>query len=125
MFLTKLNEVLSSEKSFISDRLNFASLGVALLINIIHWVSLYIKIKPSNQNILIHYNIIYGPDFVEKASYVYFIPGLALVIFLANSFISAVFYKKEKLPAYFLNFATIAVQVIFLAATITIILINE
>jgi hypothetical protein len=125
MFLSKLNEGLASKQSFISDRLNQAGIGLALLINIIHWALLLIKIKPSGGNILLHYNVISGADFVDKSTYVYAIPGIALAILVLNVLLALYFYNREKLATYFTVFATIPVQLIFLAASIVLIVINE
>lgn len=125
MFVAKLNEVLASQRSYVRDPKNFISLGIALLLNIIHWTVLYIKIKPGQNSILLHYNVLYGPDFVEKSLYIYWIPLLALMLFLVNLLCSVFFYRKEKLASYFLNYATIAVQVVFFVASIIIIIVNE
>ncbi len=125
MFLTKLNEVLASKKSFISDRLNVVSLGLTLLVNIIHWGILYGKIKPGSANVLLHYNVVYGPDLVDKASFIYLIPAVALAFIVINAIISNVFYRREKVASYFLNFAGIPVQLIFLIATLVLIKVNE
>ena len=125
----KIQVLISSNRAhgagFISDRMNFATLGIALLINIIHWVVLYIKIKPSQQNVVLHYNVSYGTDLVDKAIFIYFIPGLALLFLIVNLIIALIFFRREKLSAYFLNFGTIAVQLIFLAASLSLIYINE
>lgn len=124
MFLTKLNEVLASKKSFIADRTNSVSLGLAGLLNIIHWTILYIKIKPAQDDLLLHYNVVYGADFIGKSLYLYWIPLLALILLLLNVAIAALFYKKEKLASYFLSSASIPVQMVFLVATVNLILVN-
>jgi hypothetical protein len=125
MFSTNSPEVLPPKKSFISDRLNYVSLGVALLINSIHWAVLLFKIKPGENSILLHYNVIYGPDLVDKANYAYLVPLIALIIFIVNLLIALYFYRKEKLGAYFLNFAGIPIQLIFLAASLVLISAND
>jgi hypothetical protein len=128
MFLAKLNEALASKnswKSFVSDRLNFFSFGIALLINIIQWVIIYIKIKPTGQNILLHYNIVYGTDLVDKDIYAYMIPGVALIFLVANFLVANFLYQREKLASYFLNVANIPVQLIFLIGTVVLILAND
>jgi len=48
-----------------------------------------------------------------------------LILLIINLVIASAFYKKEKLAAYFLNIATIPVQLVFFAATIILIIINE
>jgi hypothetical protein len=124
MFTTKLTELEIRRKSYIFDPLNLKSLGPSLLINIIHWALLYFKFRHSSGTILLHYNVISGPDFVEKSRFVYFIPLIALVIFILNTILARYFYKKEKLAAYFLNFSNLAIQLIFLAASLMVISIN-
>ena len=124
MLTAKLNQVQTNRKTFIADPYNFVGLGIALLINIIHWLILYFKIKFSSGTILIHYNIIYGPDFVEKASFAYYIPLTAFLILVVNGLMSMYFYRKEKLASYFLNFANTAIQLIFFAASLIVIYIN-
>lgn len=125
MLLDKLNEVLASRKSFISDRLNFSSQAVALLVNIIHWAILWLKIKPDEAYVVLHYNVIYGVDLVDRAAFIYMIPAAALLVLILNFLASNYFFKREKLAGYFLNAAGIAVQLIFFAATLTLIVINE
>ena len=124
MFRAKLNEVLTSKNSFLADPRNMLTLGLAGLLNIIHWSVLYIKIRPGKNNVLLHYNVIYGSDFVDKSLYLYWIPLLALLLLIINSIASSIFYKKEKLASHFLNIATIAVQVVFFTATVVLIVIN-
>jgi hypothetical protein len=125
MFLTKLNEVLASKKPFISDRQNFAALGIALLINIIHWVLLLLKIGLSNNSIVLHFNVIYGTDLVDRAALIFSIPAAAFLIFVLNVVVSGYLYRREKLASYFLNATGIALQIIFLAASLTLIVIND
>jgi hypothetical protein len=124
MFLTKLKEVLASKRSFVEDRITVLSLGISGLLNIIHWLILYIKIKPNENNLLLHYNVVYGHDFIGNSFYLYWIPLLALILLFINGVAAAMFYKKEKLASHFISLATIAVQIVFIIATINLILYN-
>ncbi len=125
MFSTKLNEVLASKRSFISDRMNSVGLGISLLINIIHWLTLYIKIKPGVDDILLHYNVVYGSDLVGKSIYIYWIAFLALALLIVNVILAVTFYKKEKLASHFISLSSIPVQLVFFIATIVLITVNE
>lgn len=128
MFLAKLNEVLTSKntwKSFVSDRLIFFSLGVSALLNIIQWALIYIKIRPGNANILLHYNVIYGTDLVDKGIYAYLVPGIALAFLIINILAGYFIYQKEKLASYFLSMSNLSVQGIFLVAAIVLALAND
>jgi hypothetical protein len=125
MFIEKLNQVLSARKPFFNDSYNRVGLGIVGLLNLINWLVLYIKIKPGKPGVILHYSVVFGSDLIGKSSYLYWIPAIALALLIVNFFVAAVFYRKEKLAAYFLNFSSIAVQVIFLVATIVLISINE
>jgi hypothetical protein len=125
MFSAKLKQLEIRQKRFIFDPLNLYSLGSALLINIIHWAILYIKLGHTSGTIVLHYNVVYGTNLVDKAKYVFIIPATALLLLVVNTILGNFFYRKEKLAAYFINFANIAIQLIFIAASITIILYNE
>src|SRR5579885_1378059 len=122
MFSAKLNEALTSKQSFFHDRLNAVGLLVSLLLNAINWVIILGKIKPSANNILLHYNVIYGSDLVAHSWYAYGIPLLALVLLVVNFILAQRVYQKEKLAAYFLSMATIAIQVIFIVASLVLII---
>jgi hypothetical protein len=125
MFIPKINEVWPSNKSFITDPICGINFGVSALLNIIHWAILYSKIGVDQNKLVLHYSAIYGPDVVNKGIYLYLIPIIALVFFLINFFLAGYFYKKEKLAAYFLAAATIAVQVVLFVAAFALILVNE
>ena len=125
MFIEKLEEVLASKKPFFADPLNSWGFFVSGVLNIIHWLVLYSKIKPSSIPILLHYSVVYGPDLVGKSFYIYFIPLLALITLVLNLLVATSFYKKEKLSAYFLAISSIAIQIIFFVASIVLIAIND
>lgn len=124
MLREKLNQVLASRKPFASDSLNRAGFVSALIVNIIHWGVLYFKLNSGGANILLQYNVVYGPESIGPELYAYNLPAVALFILVVNLLIASSFYKKEKLPAYFLGFATLAIQMIFFAAGLVIIVIN-
>jgi hypothetical protein len=123
-FIQKLERALTSRKPFFSDPYNYWGFGISSVLNIIHWVVLYSKIKPSAIPILLHYSVVYGPDLVNKSFYIYIIPGLALLILILNLVVATSFYQKEKLSSYFLSFSTVAVQIIFFISTLVLISIN-
>lgn len=107
-----------------ADRINLISLGLSGLLNIIHWAILYIKIKPDQDRVLLHYNVVYGHDFVDRSLYLYWIPLLALILLIVNVIAAAAFYKREKLASHFISIATFAVQIVFFVATINLIVMN-
>ncbi|MGE5392652.1 MAG: hypothetical protein ACM3NH_02815 [Candidatus Saccharibacteria bacterium] len=85
---------------------------------------MYIKIRPGEVSLLLHYNVVYGPDLVDKGYYVYFIPAIALGALAVNSGLAVFFYSREKLAARFLSILSVVVQLIFIAASAALIVVN-
>ncbi len=124
MITDKLNQIWVEKKPFLHDPINAKGFGISLLINLVSWSILYFKVKPGLSNILLHYNAIYGSDLIGPGVYAYAIPAGALIILIINLSIASSFYQKEKLSAYFLSYASVVVQLIFLAAAMVISFIN-
>lgn len=124
MFKDKLNEVIASNKSFMLEPNNQVGFGISLALNIIHWLVLYFKLKPGVSNVLLHYNVVLGSDLIGPGIYLYLVPATALILLIINWGLASSLYKKEKLASYFLAFATIAIQLIFLIAGIVLAVIN-
>lgn len=125
MLRDKLNEVIASRKQFSEDSGNRFGFTVALVLNIIQWLILYFKVDAGSNNLLLKYNVIYGPETVGAGFYAYWIPALALALLILNVGVASSFYRKEKLPSYFVAYSTIAVQLIFLVAVIVLANIND
>lgn len=125
MLQDKINEALSSKKTYFSDLQSRTALVVSLFINIIHWAILLINVSPSSEKILLHFNVVYGADLVGESYFAYIIPAVALIFFAFNLLLGRRLYNRnQKLASYFLNYFSVSVQMIFLAATIILININ-
>lgn len=124
MITDKLNQIWIEKRPFFRDSIAAKGFGLSLLINLASWAIIYFKLKPGLSNILLHYNAVYGSDLIGPGVYVYTIPAGALIILIINLSIASSFYQKEKLPAYFLAYASIPIQLIFLVAIIVLSVIN-
>jgi hypothetical protein len=120
----KINQLILEEKPFFHDGRNQFSLGLSIIINIIHWIILLFKLHTMQSTILLSYNVFYENNFLASSKYAYLIPGAALVFFIFNAFLSNYYYSRERSVAYFLNFSTIIIQALFLVVSIIIITTN-
>ena len=113
-----------SSAGYVSDQLILVSLCLGLLVNIILWIVLAGKFGWQNRSIPLHFNAVYGIDFVAKSRWVYQLPGAGLVIFCVNLVLSHATFQHERIFSYFLTWTAAFVQVFLLAAGVALVLSN-
>ena len=109
---------------YFHDKLILVSYLASLLLNIILWLTFASKYALSAEKIPLHFNIIYGIDFLGGARKIYQIPAAGLVVLLANAILGKLLFFREKLFAYFLGFAAVLVQTIIFFAAISLLILN-
>lgn len=97
----------------------------AILLNIATWILLYLKIKPSQYPVPLHFNIYFGIDVIDKWQKVFVIPCLGLLFIFINYFIGGLVFKSEKTISYFLNAASLLLQILLILGAISSILIQS
>ena len=115
-------------KIFIKNKLIFISLILALLVNVAIWIILSIKIGKQIEPIALHYNIYFGIDRIGAWYNIYILPLGGLLIIIFNWLFGLYAYAKDNkniILGYFLNFGSLFVQLLLLAASILLILINK
>jgi len=94
----------------------------SLLINLIIWVVLFVRIKPTQFPIVLHYNIYFGTDLLGHWQQVFALPLIGLIIISINAFLAWLLPQKKL--KYFLNSASFVCQSFLLIGAISIIVIN-
>lgn len=98
----------------------------SIFLNLIIWILLYLKIKPSHQYpIPLHFNIYFGVDVIDYWQKIFIIPGLGLLFSLVNFFLGFLTYRLEKIVAYFLNSASLLLQLLLILGAMSSILIQS
>lgn len=110
---------------FWKDKIVFWGLTVALFLNLILGLLLYLKIPDSNLPLILHYSVYRGVDFLGESSKIYYLPIIFLFFFLINLILADFFYKKEKIVSYILILSLPVVAAFFLMAGINLIIINN
>ncbi len=110
-------------KLYIKHLPNLIMIPLALLINISTWAWLLLQIKPQDETIFLHYNILFGVDYIGAWWKVLYLPVLGLFIFLVNTIFGWVMFPKDKFSAQVLNFVNLVCQIfIFIAAALLVFL---
>lgn len=109
---------------FFRDRLILISGATGLTLNIILWILLLSKFGYSQEKIALHFNVVYGIDFVGGTNRVYQIAILGVLILIINLSLAKMIYGKERLFAYFLTLSGALVQIILLLAALSLLNLN-
>jgi len=98
---------------------------ISLVVNLAEWILLWIYIKPVDFPIIIHYNVYRGVDLMDSWHQVFVLPLVGIILFVINLFLALYFYRaKERIASYLLLIAILMLQLSFLVASISVIIIN-
>ena len=111
--------------SFWKDRLIVNLTALSLLLNMSLWIYFFQNKIESDYPIILHYNLIFGVDYLGDYEKIYFISFVGLILILFNSILGYILYNKEKLASYFLAFNTLIVQIFLIVAGYLIVGINS
>jgi len=111
-------------KEMFKDRLIFVSVVSGVILNIILWLMLGGKFGWSGERIPLHFNVVYGIDFLGSTREVYQIPLAGLVLLAVNTFLSSKLYSREKIFSYFLSFSAAVLQIILIIAAAALAVLN-
>ena len=104
------------------DNLIFVIL--CLLLNLASWFWLFFQIHPQAEPIFLHYNILFGVDYVGEWWRIIFLPLSGLAIFLINTTLSWVFYGEDRFSAQFLHAIDVLCQIFILIASTILVFLN-
>jgi len=110
-------------KLYFKNKGVLAFLSSSLLINLATWFWLLWEIRPQTDPIFLHYNILFGVDYVGEWWRILYLPIIGLMILLVNAILGWVFFNQDKFLAAILNSAALFCQVfIFVAASLLVFL---
>ena len=110
---------------FWKDKIVLLGLALALFLNSVLLLLIYLKIPDSNLPLILHYSAYQGVDFLGESSRIYSLPAVLLIFVLLNLILADFFYKREKLISYFFIWSLSVVAILFLLAGINLIIINN
>lgn len=103
---------------------NLITLSLSLLLNILLWIWLLWKINPGPDPVFLHYNILFGVDFIGEWWQVLFLPLAGLLIFLINGIIAWMLFSKDKFISLLLNAVSLLCQMIIFIAGALLVFLN-
>jgi len=102
----------------------FITTVVSLCMNVATWVWLLIEIRPQTDPVFLHYNILFGVDYVGEWWQVLYLPISGLVIIVVNAVMGWLLFGRDKFLARILNSISLFCQLFLLIATALLIFLN-
>ncbi|OGH77980.1 MAG: hypothetical protein A2469_01180 [Candidatus Magasanikbacteria bacterium RIFOXYC2_FULL_40_16] len=97
---------------------------LAFLINLANWVWIIISIRPQKELIFLHYNILFGVDYVGEWWRVYLVAITGLVIFIFNFLLGWLLFNKDKFVSILMNIVNVVSQIFLIIATAILVFLN-
>lgn len=114
-------EIMGTKISFFKNKNTYLAFLFSLCLNLISWIYLFLKIKPQENPVYLHYNIYFGVDLIGTWYWIFYLPALGLLILLANFLISKFLYSRMIIVSYLTQWLTFFLQIILLIASLLIV----
>jgi len=111
-------------KLYLKNPLNSTFLVLAFLMNVSIWIWLLFDIGPREEQIFLHYNILYGVDLIGSWGKVLYIPVIGLFVFITNASLGWLLFERSKIPAYLLSAGSVICHIFLLLATYLLVFLN-
>src|SRR4030042_5829024 len=95
-----------------TDPVIFFSFVLAALVSLAMWVTIWMIVEPTDQLVIIHYNIYFGVDEIGNWKSIFLMPALSTAILFVNAVLSRFFYYKERLVSYLFAAMALLVQLL-------------
>ena len=110
---------------FLKNKIIFNLITLSFILNLFLWIMFLQNKKEGDYPVILHYNLIFGVDYLDQYQKIYLISAMGLIILLLNLALGYYLYLKEKLASYLLVFSAFIVQIFLLFAGYLIIAINS
>jgi len=111
-------------RGYWSDPAIFFSLLLAFLANAGIWIALRWVVQPTDQPIILHYNVYFGVDSIGEWGNIFMMPAMAAGLLAVNLFLSRFFYYKERLVSYLFASMAFLMQLLMIVGVASVIIIN-
>lgn len=97
---------------------------LTLATNFLAWFWLLWQIPRGDQQLFLHYNILFGVDKVGTYGGVFLITTVGLVIFIINYLLGWLLFNKDKYSSIILNYTSLICQIFVFVVALLIVFMN-
>ena len=96
----------------------------SMVANAAIWGWLIWQIRPQEEFIFLHYNVLFGVDRVGPWWHIFFLPVAGLFVLLTNAIVGWLFHEKDPLVGYFFNLVTLIAHLFLGIAAYLLVFLN-
>ncbi len=111
-------------KLYLKYKVSWLLIGLALLLNVATWIWLAVSITPQENAIYLHYNILFGIDYIGEWWRVFGVPATGTAILLVNFLIGWFLFAKDKFVSLVVNSISLICQIFLLVMAGLLIFLN-
>lgn len=113
------------KNEYFTNKINIWLIVLTIIANTVNWGAILFFIRPTDHDIILHYNVYFGVDATGNWKSVFMLPAIGLALFVINFFLSIHLYSnKERVASYILLSAAFMAQLSLLIASLSVIIIN-
>lgn len=110
-----------SPKLFFKDRWIFGPLIGSVLLQLFVWWYILANIRPTTEQIFLHYNVVFGVDLIGEWWKIYYLPIAGLLVMIVNYVLGLSFYRNDKLLSRVLSFFVLFFHAFLVMAIVLIV----
>ena len=103
---------------------NAIMLGISFILNLGIWAWLLWYIRPQDEQIFLHFNVLFGVDLTGAWYQVLTVPIIGLCVLLVNGMLGWYFFGKDKFIGYVLNAVTVISHVFLVIVAMLLVFLN-
>jgi len=111
-------------KLYLKHLPNVVMIGLSILFNIATWAWILFRLGPQDELIFLHYNILFGVDLIGEWQKILFLPLVGLCIFIINTVLGWVVFRRDSFAAYTLLAMSVFCQAFLLIASGLLVFLN-
>lgn len=113
-----------AQQDYKKNKVNIIAWSIGLFLNILSWGLVIWRILPSTDQVILHYTIYFGTDWLGSAWKILYLPAAGLLLLITNFVVGYYFWENNKLVSFTLNYLSVFFNLLLLLASVLLVLVN-
>ena len=113
-----------AQTDYKKNKVNIMAWSIGLFLNMLSWGLVIWRIIPNSNQVILHYTIYFGTDWLGSSWKILYLPAFGLLLFIINFIVGYYFWPENKLVSLTLNYLTVFFNLLLLLASVLLVLVN-